>query len=96
VGEFCLAPGSTDYRCRLQYQTYNVTALLQNRNTLEINLADGWCRGSIGAWGVTNVFGRQTKLLCQLEIEYADGTADTILSDDRLHGAMTVRSVLPI
>lgn len=83
VGGFCLAPGCTDYRYRVQYQTYDVTGLLsKEQNALEIQLADGWYRGSIGCWGATNVFGRQTKLLCQLEIEYTDGSGDTILSND--------------
>jgi hypothetical protein len=34
VGQFCLAPGCTDYRKRLQYQTFDVTELLLNeKNT---------------------------------------------------------------
>ncbi len=83
VGDFVLAPGCTDYRKRLQYQTYDVAELLQQgENALEIQLADGWYRGSIGCFGLTNVYGRQTKLLCQLEITYADGTAETIVSDE--------------
>jgi alpha-L-rhamnosidase len=82
VGEFCLAPGSTDYRCRLQYQTYDVTDLLQEQNSLEIQVADGWYRGSVGAFGLINIFGRRTKLLCQLEIEYADGSTGAVLSND--------------
>lgn len=81
VGEFILAPGVTDYRKRIQYQTIDVTGLIRKENTLEILLADGWYRGSIGCFGQTNVYGRQTKLLCQLEICYADGKCDTICSD---------------
>lgn len=52
------------------------------RNVLEIALADGWYRGSVGCFGLTNVFGRMTKLLCQLELEYEDGFLETINSDD--------------
>ncbi len=81
VGDFMLAPGATDYRKRLQYQTYDVTDLLKANNTLEIQLADGWYRGSIGCFGVTNVFGRQTKLMCQLEITHPDGSREIIVSD---------------
>jgi alpha-L-rhamnosidase len=65
IGEFCLAPGCTDYRYRLQYQAYDVTGMLNHNNALEIQLADGWYRGSIGCFGQTNVFGRESKLLCQ-------------------------------
>lgn len=64
VGDFILAPGSTDYRKRIQYQTYDVTELLQSgENTLTAELADGWYRGSSGAKGRTNTYGTQTRLL---------------------------------
>ena len=81
VGNFQLAPGSTDCRRRIQYQTYDVTEQIQDQNILDVTLADGWYRGSVGAFGFTNVYGRQTKLLCQLELTYADGKQETILSD---------------
>ena len=83
VGNFCLAPGHTDYRKRVQYQTYDVTDLLKpGENELTVQLADGWYRGSCGAWGITNQYGTETKLLCQLEITYADGTRQTVATDD--------------
>ena len=83
VGDFCLAPGHTDYRKRVQYQTYDVTEMLiPGDNELTVQLADGWYRGSCGAWGRTNQYGTETKLLAQLEIEYADGTALEVLSDE--------------
>lgn len=83
VGNFVLAPGHTDYRKRIQYQTYDVTNQLVNGdNAIEIQLADGWYRGSCGAWGLTNQYGTQTQILAQLEIKFADGTAQTIISDD--------------
>lgn len=83
VGNFELAPGCTDYRHRIQYQSYDVTDLLGTENSLEVQLADGWYRGSIGCFGPTNVFGKQTKLLCQLEVEFEDGTQEKISSDER-------------
>lgn len=81
AGEFCLAPGSTDYRKRIQYQTYDVTALLQEENTLEVELADGWYRGSVGAMGLTHAYGRRTKLLFQMELRYMDGRQERVVSD---------------
>lgn len=81
VGDFELAPGSTDYRKRLQYQTYDVTALLCRENTLTVELADGWYRGSIGCFGQTNVFGRRTALLAQLEWQ-DDGGTHTLCTDE--------------
>ena len=82
VGSFCLAPGHTDYRKRVQYQTYDVTDMLQTgENELTVQLADGWYRGSCGAWGITNQYGTETKLLCQLEVEYENGIRETVVSD---------------
>ena len=81
-GNFILAPGVTDYRKRIQYQTIDVTDLLQNgSNTLTVQLADGWYRGSTGAWGLVNQYGTQTKLLAQLEITHPDGSMQTICTD---------------
>ncbi len=82
VGDFMLAPGHTDYRRRVQYQTYDVTTLLQNgENELTLELADGWYRGSTGAWGLTCQYGKATKLLAQLEMMTSDGKRIVIATD---------------
>lgn len=82
VGNFALAPGITDYRKRVQYQTYDVTSLLhKGENELAVQLADGWYRGSCGAWGLLNQYGTQTKLLVQLELGGTDGFRRTVASD---------------
>ena len=82
-GGFILAPGVTDYCKRVQYQTMDVTSLLQNgANQLTVQLADGWYRGSCGAWGLKNQYGTQTKLLAQLEITQKDGSLQTIVTDE--------------
>ena len=82
-GNFVMAPGHTDYRKRVQYQTIDVTELLTNgANELTVQLADGWYRGSTGAWGLKNQYGTVTKLLAQLEITNKDGSVQTILTDE--------------
>ncbi len=82
-GDFVLAPGVTDYRKRVQYQTYDVTELLiSGKNELTVQLADGWYRGSTGAWGLKNQYGTQTKLLAQLEITRTDGSVQLVLSNE--------------
>lgn len=80
VEGFMYAPGLTDYRVKLQYQTYDVTDMLGEENSLEIILADGIYRGSSGCFGPTNVFGDETKLLCQLEMRFEDGSTQTLCS----------------
>ena len=83
IGDFILAPGITDYRKRVQYQSYDVTALLQDgENALTVQLADGWYRGSCGAWGLKNQYGTETKLLAQLELTRADGSVQTVATDE--------------
>lgn len=82
IEDFILAPGMTDYRRRIQYQTYDVTALLTGENMLELRLADGWYRGSSAAYGVTNVYGSRTSVIAQLEITLEDGTVETICTDN--------------
>lgn len=82
VGDFVLAPGSTDYRKRIQYQTYDVTKFLkEGKNEISVELADGWYRGSSGAKGRTNTYGKETKLFAQLEIIDQKGQRSTLVSD---------------
>ena len=82
VSSFVMAPGYTDYTKRIQYQTYDVTDLLQEgENELTVQLADGWYRGSCGAWGLKNQYGTETKVLLQLEITFTDGSRQVIGTD---------------
>lgn len=82
VGNFVLAPGHTDYTKRIQLQTYDVTKLLQDgENEISVELADGWYRGSCGAWGLRNQYGTQTKLYAQLEITDKSGNKAVIGTD---------------
>ena len=49
IGDEVFAPGWTDYRKRVQYQTYDVTAhLQQGENELGAILGDGWYCGIVG------------------------------------------------
>lgn len=84
IGDFCFAPGHTDYRKRVQYQTYDVTDMLsEGAHELSVQIADGWYRGSTGAWGLKNQYGTETKLLAQLELFFEDGTRKIIATDRR-------------
>ena len=82
AGDFCLAPGITDYKKRIQYQTLDVTGLLQEgENQWTAMVADGWYRGSVGAHGLVYAYGKETRFLGQLEIQYADGSRELIVTD---------------
>ena len=83
VGDIVLAPGSTAYDQYLEYQTYDVTDLLQSgANALLMCVADGWYVGKHGMIGQSCSFGDRTAVLFQIEIFYEDGRHETIGSDD--------------
>src|SRR5881394_899543 len=82
VGDQLFTPGWTSYRRRLQYQTYDVTALLvPGANVVGAILGDGWYRGQLGFFGQRNLYGRRLALRAQLEIRYESGRTQRIVSD---------------
>ena len=84
VGNCYLTPGWTSYGKRLQYQAFDVTAMLRKgRNAVGVVVAPGWYSGGMN-WGDADKrfrYGTDVALLMQINIEYADGTADTIATD---------------
>lgn len=75
-------PGWSDFRKRAYYRTYEVTPLLrQGENALGAILADEWYAGYCGGWGKRNFYGGEPRLLVQLEMEFADGTRQRVVSD---------------
>ncbi|MFD8563158.1 family 78 glycoside hydrolase catalytic domain [Streptosporangium canum] len=76
-----LAPGWTDYRHRVTYQTYDVTALVaEGGNALGAVLADGWYAGNI-SWFGSFQYGRRLALRAELEIVHDDGTTTRLRTD---------------
>lgn len=81
VGDQFLAPGWTDYRQRLQVQTYDVTDMLRSgANVIGAALADGWFRGKVGM-GWQAVYGQQLALKARLRVTYADGSTQDFGTD---------------
>ncbi|MBN2064257.1 MAG: family 78 glycoside hydrolase catalytic domain [Sedimentisphaerales bacterium] len=81
VSQDYFSPGWTDYSKRVYYQTYDVTDLLQGgANAMGAVLADGWYAGYVGYAREREHYGKYLRLLCQLHIDYADGTSQTISS----------------
>ena len=69
VGDFVLAPGTGDYSKRLTVQCYEVADLLHpGENEIIVTLGDGWYRGNVGVDGLSNYYGSDLALLCQLEV----------------------------
>lgn len=86
IGEFVLAPGWTSYYSRLQYQAYDVTALLAEQNTLSVTVGKGWYRSPMPGFCESpyqdGLRSWPAGLLAELTLTYADGTTETIASDD--------------
>ncbi|MGP3960199.1 family 78 glycoside hydrolase catalytic domain [Nonomuraea sp. 3N208] len=79
-----LEPGWTDYRHRIRYQTYDVTAhLSQGPNVLAALLADGWWSGFVGfdPRKAGKLYGDAPQLIAQLVMEFADGARRVIATD---------------
>lgn len=91
VGDHVLAPGWTSYHHRLRYQTFDVTHLVrEGQNALGAILGDGWFRGRLSfAGGRRNIYGNRLALLAQLEIEYADGTTERVVTDETWRAAQS-------
>lgn len=82
VGVDVLTPGFTDYRKRVQYQVYGVTNLVANgKNVISALLGDGWY-GSGLTWLGTHFFPPPDRFMAQLELDYADGSHEAIVSDE--------------
>lgn len=83
VGNDELAPGWTHFKKRIQYQAYDVTDLVrEGDNALGMLLGNGWWGGCMaGAWKDGNHRG-----IVQLEITYANGETDRIVTDESWRG----------
>lgn len=85
VGNFVFAPGCTSYETRLQFQTYDITDMLQDNNTLDITVGSGWYSGRIGkpSPGAPSpkIVDTPCAVIAEAEIEYVDGTSNKILTD---------------
>lgn len=81
VGSDLFTPGWTDYARRIPCLVYDVTDWVQaGPNAVGAVLGEGWYAGYMG-WGTKrNLYGDRLSLLLQLEVTYADGTRETVVS----------------
>lgn len=82
VGDFILAPGWTNYNKRLQVQNYDVTDLLRADNVLKIYVGEGWHLGRLTCFSSHVYSACYPAVICELSVEYADGTSETVRSDE--------------
>jgi alpha-L-rhamnosidase len=84
VGDDVLAPGWTDYREHVKYQTYDVTAqVVSGKNSIGALLAPGWYETPLEWFQQPNNYGDTPPALrAQLRIEHADGSIEWIQTDE--------------
>ncbi|WP_372898251.1 family 78 glycoside hydrolase catalytic domain, partial [Stieleria sp.] len=79
-----LSPGYTVYSERVESLTYDVTDLVNvGSNVIGATLGEGWYAGNLLLRKRTELMGLTPKLLAQLELTYADGHVERIVSDQR-------------
>ena len=85
VGNDLLTPAWTDYRVRINYQIYDVTPMLnEGENAIGAMLGNMWWSSGMG-WAGAQMYYTKTgplRLLAQLQIDYTDGSTETVISDD--------------
>ncbi|MCR2806269.1 alpha-L-rhamnosidase [Paenibacillus soyae] len=83
AGDEYFAPHFNAYQKWLQYQTYDVTELLlEGANQVEVSLGNGLYKGRFGFSGHTaELYGSEFALLCEIVVEYVDGSSVVIPSD---------------
>ncbi|MCM1441028.1 MAG: glycoside hydrolase family 78 protein, partial [Roseburia sp.] len=84
VSEDYFSPGKLAYNKQLSYVTYDVTGFLKQGdvNALGAVLLHGWYDRGVGYPEIWNPWGEKNALLGKLEIVYADGSMDRIVTDN--------------
>ena len=81
VSNEVLTPGVWDYEEEVQYQTYDVTSLIQTDNQLRVTLGNGWYKGRFGL-EQARPFGEKYALLAELHLTYLDGSQQVLCTDE--------------
>lgn len=86
-GEDEFTPGWTSYNKHLLYQIYDVTnSLKMGTNTVASMLGAGWYKGDMGFVRMRNHYGKRTAFLCQIAVQYEDGTKEIFCTDESWKG----------
>lgn len=89
VGDEYLTPYCNSYDNWIQYQTFDVTNLLNNgSNVVGAMLGNGWYKGRFGFEVKSEgYYGDSFAFLCELVIKFTDGSTEIICSDEKWKAA---------
>ncbi len=87
IGDHVLDPGFTTYKKEVLYSVYDITELVNGKNTIGVMLGSGWWNPLpfkfFGRWDLRDY--QQTGRPCviaELHINYEDGSRDKIITDE--------------
>ncbi len=83
AGQDYFAPGFTSYKTNLQYQTYDVTDLIEKDNDLVVDVAGGWAVGSFVFTRKNRYAANRQALLMEIHLVYESGRTEIIATDGR-------------
>lgn len=84
AGDEFLSPGYHSYDFNLQYQTFDITDLLQRgSNEISFWLGEGWYKGRfVFEGGYKNLYGDRKAVTAVLKVTYTDGRTETICTEN--------------
>lgn len=82
-----LFPGWTSYEWRVRIVEHDVTDALAARTVIGLRLGNGWYRGWLGFTGQRAVYGDERAGWAELEVRFADGHVQTLVSDETWRAA---------
>ena len=82
VGDQYFAPGFTSYKHEMQYQTYDVSGMLNGESVLTAVVAGGWAVGSFVFTRINRFDADRQAFLAELRITYEDGSEEIIGTDE--------------
>lgn len=85
VGNEYLTPYCNDYNAYVQYQTYDITHMIGERNCIEIALGDGWYKGRFGLNHSKNIYGKDYICAAKIVLWKKDGSKEIICTDETWH-----------
>lgn len=84
IGNDLFAPGWTSYNHQIQYQAYEITNQLQNKDDffLNIRVGNGWFLGGFTWKKLSHIYGEKKSVIAKCVIHYEDGRVMEVNSDD--------------
>ncbi len=85
VSDYVLAPGWTAYQKRLQYQEYDITSFIKEKNEIKVVVGKGWFSSPMPGWMYPEHKeerrAQKKGLFAELQIKYIDGSVENIGTD---------------